>query len=850
MTELLVNAARTYQTIFEKNGLDVQIMPLKPENKNPRFRHKGGTYNGKKALEKTSWTLNGTLCNFGWLMNDQVFCIDLDGTGESLEEKQESASRYYDKFVHELGWCLDGAWVEKTRKGYHIIWKKPESMKELTTGVDVFREAGYPGIDFVTESGGVHNGVKTKSILCVHPSKDKQWDPLHHPKDVPLKEPPKDVEQWILSNIRKPKSKTTKSSTTTSKKIPVSIKAKVPAHGTALEIAELKLILKHLPAKYYEDAPNGGIYSLWKKVLCGIQYLMGSDGYNTWVEFNKRASCWSEEMHEKNTTKYWYPTLGQTVEKPVTLGSFRFWIKSDEPEKWKQIKKETALGQRNACLNGEIYTLAQYSCLILDNLIYSTRTHEWCKFTPEGWILGYERVLVDLNEQIKPVFSKWKFTLEKEKEKLEVLAKKTDCTDDILKNKEMRKILNKICKMIGNTPEKVIKQMQAIASVDAEFNANPWLLGFKGGDVYDLQEKSFRKAEMSDMVSMTTAYTSNEVCNASNVDEVQQFLEDILPDKEVRDYQLYLFALALNGIEAKRFCCQNGSGANGKSTLFDLIKHSFGDYCKNISTEHYTTPMRQGGPRPDLLDLDKTRMFIATEPGEGERLNSAAIKKMTGGDPIRCRGMWQGNTVEFHVVGQSNMLCNVRLVLDGVDGGIKRRIVNIYYPVKFVNSPNADNPLEKLANPSMKTRAWSEDHGAALLNILIGLHDTAIDEMTEQYQLEPPKQILESTADWVTDSLPFRAWLNEHFTPWTPDVDEADVTRIEVRELHKTFMEQVGRSFTAREKRTWGRKKCLETLLESDKDWLTAYEMCPHRKFAARFKVLSNGPPVNELLVE
>ena len=76
-----------------------------------------------------------------------------------------------------------------------------------------------------------------------------------------------------------------------------------------------------------------------------------------------------------------------------------------------------------------------------------------------------------------------------------------------------------------------------------------------------------------------------------------------------------------------------GSGANGKSTLFNAIRSVLADYALNLPFS--TLEHRQQTNIPnDLAMLPGMRFVTASETDEDTRLNEARVKALTGGDPI------------------------------------------------------------------------------------------------------------------------------------------------------------------------------------------------------------------------
>lgn len=768
----LIAVSKAYKQAFKDNGIDIKIMPL-CNGKQPRYPHTGGRYNDSVVENESAWKdWQGKDCNLGWLVNDQIFCIDIDGSGATDEEKAACADRYYASI--DDTYDLSGAWIEKTRKGYHIIWKKPESMSGITKRIDALKNVGMPGIDIITQCQTEHDGVHTEGILAVYPSSDKKWISGHNPLDGNrLQEPPADMVIWLATELATEQA--TEQVTEQPKPAKIKVVARVKegrsteAAGNDAETSILKAILDVLPEKYYEDTSHGGDWNLWYRVMAGIQNIMGAAGYDTFCKFNKRATCWTDEMEQKNLDK-WNKCFEETAERSIGIGSFIHWCKNDCPEQWERIKGDNLLAYQKKVLNeGTMYDLAKLACFMLDNIIYDTRLKRWVRFDNGSWDLSYSKLAVDLNEKVKPRFVK---DMTNYIQMTTPAEPDTDADENPKGKKKVkgaldRKIKNMmgVASKYGNNAPAIITLMESISSQEPKYDENPWLVGFKDGVVYDLLKDEFRQGRMSDYVTQTLGCKSVDVMNVDPAMtlELERFLERILPYKEVRDYQLYLMALALNGIMAHRFACQSGTGANGKSAWMDLAKAAYGDYCKNVSTELYTTKLNTGGPKPELQQLKGKRFLIASEPGEGEHFNNGSLCILTGGDDIGCRGLFEGKIVEFKVTAQHNVLCNIRPDIKGVTGGSARRIININYPVKFVDNPDPNNPLEAKVDSKYRTSEWINSMVPSLISILIAIHKQAKQLGQHRYELEPPKSIMETTEDMISGSIRIKQFLEEEF---------------------------------------------------------------------------------------
>lgn len=119
-----------------------------------------------------------------------------------------------------------------------------------------------------------------------------------------------------------------------------------------------------------------------------------------------------------------------------------------------------------------------------------------------------------------------------------------------------------------------------------------------------------------------------------------RFLKEIQPDKEIRQYLQRLIGYSLTGHVSEQVLFYfHGSGANGKSTLLNVLHRMLGgDYCIQATSELLIT--KPGVVHPTgLADLAGSRVAICTELKAGKPLDEPLVKQLTGGDPIRARRM-------------------------------------------------------------------------------------------------------------------------------------------------------------------------------------------------------------------
>lgn len=160
-----------------------------------------------------------------------------------------------------------------------------------------------------------------------------------------------------------------------------------------------------------------------------------------------------------------------------------------------------------------------------------------------------------------------------------------------------------------------------------------------------------------------------------------------------------------------------GTGANGKSTLLEVIRRILDDYAKaaDFSTflEH-----KGDGPRNDVARLVGARFVTTSEAGDGRRLNESLIKTMTGGEPLTARFLHH-EYFEFAPAFKLFLATNHKPTIRGTDEGIWRRIRLIPFTVQIPPERRDKHLVDTLMAEAPGILAWLVDgcvewHGSGL----------------------------------------------------------------------------------------------------------------------------------------
>lgn len=228
------------------------------------------------------------------------------------------------------------------------------------------------------------------------------------------------------------------------------------------------------------------------------------------------------------------------------------------------------------------------------------------------------------------------------------------------------------------------------------FDRDPDILNTPTG-VVDLRTGSQRTAVPSDMLALQTSvgYDPEAECPA-----FIRFINEIFPDPEVVDFVQRWCGYLLTGRTREQvFLIASGAGSNGKSTLLNIIREILGDYACNTPISTFLERDR-GAATNDLAALQGTRLVLANEGNRSDALDSALVKKMTGGDPITARFLHKEfitYTPQFKPVIISNHIPEI----DATDPAIWRRTLILPFTRNFNESErDADLPKKLEAEAS------------------------------------------------------------------------------------------------------------------------------------------------------
>lgn len=167
--------------------------------------------------------------------------------------------------------------------------------------------------------------------------------------------------------------------------------------------------------------------------------------------------------------------------------------------------------------------------------------------------------------------------------------------------------------------------------------------------------------------------------------QFERFLTQIIPDPEVRAYLQRFAGYCLTGsVSEQMLGIWHGAGANGKSTLINVLRALLGDYAAIAKRELLVASNNEQHPTA-LVDLFGARLATCVELREGAALDEARVKALTGGDTIAARRMRE-NWWHFEPTHKLVVATNHRPTIRADDPATWRRVHLV--PFEVVITPD------------------------------------------------------------------------------------------------------------------------------------------------------------------
>lgn len=138
----------------------------------------------------------------------------------------------------------------------------------------------------------------------------------------------------------------------------------------------------------------------------------------------------------------------------------------------------------------------------------------------------------------------------------------------------------------------------------------------------------------------------------------KEFLKDIFLDGETRKTATYALSTMLSGSGIfRKFHIWNGCGANGKSTLIELMKSVIGERAISYNPNVLLSRSIVENLTPELAVFRGALAAFASETEESKKISQGVVKQMTGNETMTARPLYKG-MIHFDTTFQAVLATN------------------------------------------------------------------------------------------------------------------------------------------------------------------------------------------------
>lgn len=193
-------------------------------------------------------------------------------------------------------------------------------------------------------------------------------------------------------------------------------------------------------------------------------------------------------------------------------------------------------------------------------------------------------------------------------------------------------------------------------------------------------------------------------------------------DRKLVDFIHRFFGYCMVGIDPEQvYACFIGEGANGKGTMFEVIREILGDLSWSINSElllDSKIAKSPDGPSPAIMSLQGRRLVVASETDEGRKISGKQIKMLTGSDTLTGRNLFDKFDTNFRPTHKLVLYTNHAPRGLASDFALKRRLLYITYDLRYVDDPEyhaRQEPLQaelfRKKDPKLKAKLLAEKEG-------------------------------------------------------------------------------------------------------------------------------------------
>ena len=277
---------------------------------------------------------------------------------------------------------------------------------------------------------------------------------------------------------------------------------------------------------------------------------------------------------------------------------------------------------------------------------------------------------------------------------------------------DVKKLYNRLRSSKGvASVDELLQNRECFVTRQDNYDKDDWLINTKDC-VYKLDDDE-NPVHDHDKKYLCTKIMDLEI-NSENAQKPPviwlKFLNDISNGRQDWiDYLQKVLGYCLTGdtSEQKIFFFY-GDGANGKSTLCNVVRDIFGNYAKSVRPTIIANNNKNDNvdqANSELASLPNIRLALAEEGSQGVSLDEATVKQITGGTEISTRKLY-ADTFQFKPKFKLIMCTNHKPRISGNDYGIWRRVILIPFDRIFKEEEKDKTLADKLKKEYPQILNW------------------------------------------------------------------------------------------------------------------------------------------------
>ena len=336
----------------------------------------------------------------------------------------------------------------------------------------------------------------------------------------------------------------------------------------------------------------------------------------------------------------------------------------------------------------------------------------------------------------------------------------------------IKKTLISALKVVNYASLKPIGEIEGLLNIDVvksgvKFDKNPYLFAFKNC-VFEYDENdhtvAIRPGYLTDYITMQANVDYDPDITDDHEDMIlfNEFINNIFPDKDVKEYVIRSLAACLVGKNYDRTInFWVGNGRNGKSMLKNVCAKLFGnEYMSQPGIEEFYVSKSDNSnkAKPQTYKIMQSRISIVPEVEDaqgGKKLDVGLLKSLTGNDDKEVRRLYENSTTianMTHIFMCCNNMPNIHF-----DQAMSDRTRVVPFKTRFITQAEFDTGKYTLGNYKLADDTFVGDAvqlrlAKALAKILVDKQIQIAHERRNKINPPPlPPDVEDATASHILE---------------------------------------------------------------------------------------------------